>query len=1085
MGLLPEENNPAAELVAMGLLPQANLEGRTDETDWVTHGAKTGPAHEKDNERSSQRISSQRSSISSPKFPQRSQSPRSTQRKNNSSFNLRENSPRSRRSFSPNSKWRSSSSSVARRSFSPRLKEGPSLSERRKHSPRTSREKFSSYGASRKRSSSPSPTSRKRTPPKEVTRTVASMNISHRMETSLDGKQQAELKGQGHFSADDACNMLMVICDKLGIIGASFKSILKRALEFEPDTHKMLQVFQESDNVSLMEVVSNKINDLVENSKNSYEKQIMKKAFLNIRALIDKSNKEFSEIVHGVDISHIAKVTFGKDTSAIIQIIKTGLQYNGVMCNQEILGEIYQKVSMRHFSITKSKENHKKTPNTRNNLDNRNNSKNSITHPRSNDNRVGVSEFLTSVDHDQLKKCNSQTMGLTEGLMQVIDNEFKPNTRDNKNLVEKRLEQSHPNRGNSRGRDHFDHQYRDIREDVVRKDALRQNLPYRDQREGQGKNDISMQNLSYREKREDQRRIDRLDDGPPSRYRRENDRNRSYNDKNRNGIDRYQAYRDERKNVVTRGLIQDDPFRDGRGHGSGRGASRKDLPLKDVRDSNRRDQPYKNLQYRDVRENYISWNRQRNNDKIRPKFWEGLINKTQKTMIKNQNETFEEPTTEMPTIQEMMEDLERMQALAQAVNDKWPEEEPEEEAEDNFQEELCNEVTEDQGDNLDENEPKINENDELDDNLKEKFGNKGIEEVPWQDLVKKLAPEDMIKPTDIDDDEEQDDKNIEEVPWEELVKKFAPEDMMKPTDIDDPEVDDHYDHYGNDISPDYYGYEKYSESNIGPGDSYMNPEDNNREVDSYDQNYDNSYQNESNYSNELMIPANFIKDGSRNTYEEQDIDHRYNGSEYEGSRNYVDQRIGNSAEKNNWVSSQEYDRNMSSSYSHGDGYGGESVQRTNTSYSAKPNSYNAYEPSTYQNIAEGKESYKYDAEHSTYSLGPINESQYSQMSGENSYNYRENNLQIHQSGYKDDSPYQQYNESSNPPYDDSGYEAESSEYSIEMPAQFIKPKTSNNSFQNPAHSDDSWFREQIKSLATSNLGKEELAARISQIMTKR
>ncbi|CAL4088505.1 unnamed protein product, partial [Meganyctiphanes norvegica] len=171
------------------------------------------------------------------------------------------------------------------------------------------------------------------------------------------------------FSIYDTCAMLTVICDRLGIIGISFKATLQRAMEFKSNSIRMLETFREPEVMSLMEVVVKKLKEL-EDKSSGIERERCKEYLHHMSILIDRT-KALSQppearrtttlsqppeaaskrVLYGLDIESIAKLTVGKDNPFVISAIKDRLLATHGRVDSDQFSEIFKAVSMLQFNM--------------------------------------------------------------------------------------------------------------------------------------------------------------------------------------------------------------------------------------------------------------------------------------------------------------------------------------------------------------------------------------------------------------------------------------------------------------------------------------------------------------------------------------------------------------------------------------------------------------------------------------------------------------------------------------------------------------------------------------------------------------
>ncbi|KAL7635018.1 UNVERIFIED_CONTAM: hypothetical protein RMT77_014003 [Armadillidium vulgare] len=155
------------------------------------------------------------------------------------------------------------------------------------------------------------------------------------------------------FSMEKAIADLELIVPDIGALSSSIKYIINIAKENGINSEKALKTFVDDDNITLMELALMKIKGMEGKKKlySSLERSVNGLIKYAKGKLLKKERKELA-----LNFEGIAKATVGKDSSAILQMIRTAARYEGVELTKQQENESYMKVCSIHFNMATNKE---------------------------------------------------------------------------------------------------------------------------------------------------------------------------------------------------------------------------------------------------------------------------------------------------------------------------------------------------------------------------------------------------------------------------------------------------------------------------------------------------------------------------------------------------------------------------------------------------------------------------------------------------------------------------------------------------------------------------------------------------------
>ncbi|CAL4200382.1 unnamed protein product [Meganyctiphanes norvegica] len=101
------------------------------------------------------------------------------------------------------------------------------------------------------------------------------------------------------FNIGKAFSVLNSICEYLGVLGPSLRSVIMKALDFGSDTTSMKALFKDSDSMSLMMLVEEKLTSLErEFHQDTPKREIFASAIVHIKMLLDKDQSSPLQQTH-------------------------------------------------------------------------------------------------------------------------------------------------------------------------------------------------------------------------------------------------------------------------------------------------------------------------------------------------------------------------------------------------------------------------------------------------------------------------------------------------------------------------------------------------------------------------------------------------------------------------------------------------------------------------------------------------------------------------------------------------------------------------------------------------------------------
>ena len=194
---------------------------------------------------------------------------------------------------------------------------------------------------------------------------ISSEDLEERRPVSPWEESGSRAADQAGPSVLNTLNALMRVESHLGAFGPAIKTLLLKSMHFEKEGAKVLEIFFETDNLTLIKLSQDKLKAMMSDSLDGHLKDLLIKAVDGCKWLIGSvESHRTSEEYLGLDMKVIVAQTRGMDTVQIAQHIALALLKIGkANVSEDDLQKILLAVSASHAKMMLSDDHQSGPPN--------------------------------------------------------------------------------------------------------------------------------------------------------------------------------------------------------------------------------------------------------------------------------------------------------------------------------------------------------------------------------------------------------------------------------------------------------------------------------------------------------------------------------------------------------------------------------------------------------------------------------------------------------------------------------------------------------------------------------------------------